>query len=75
MHTAALIRAVQSGRIAGAAIDVLENEKLENFTDNEQMEFRQLLSFENVLLTPHIAGYTREAFYLMAKVILDKLGI
>lgn len=75
VQTSALIDALKQGKIAAAALDVLENEKLDSFSPLQVQEMNYLTKQPNVILTPHIAGYSAEAFYKMSAVILEKLEI
>ena len=72
-----LVDALKSGKILGAGLDVLEYEKLsfDNlFIDSEKpAAFSYLLKADNVLLTPHIAGWTFESHQKLAQVIVDKI--
>lgn len=75
--TSDLVEALKSGKVLGAGLDVLEYEKLsfENLFDEESKNesFEYLRKAENVLLTPHIAGWTFESHEKLAQTIVDKI--
>lgn len=74
--TSALVSALQSGAILGAGLDVLEYEKasFENlFSNTMPKAFKYLITSENVLLSPHVAGWTVESKEKLAQTIADKI--
>jgi D-3-phosphoglycerate dehydrogenase / 2-oxoglutarate reductase len=73
IDTTALINALEDDKISGVALDVLENEKLETLTVLQRTQLDFLLAHPKVLITPHIAGYSHEAFYKMSEVLITKL--
>ena len=75
VNTQDLKEAIINGVIAGTGLDVLENEKPSSHTAEENLLFHWLLDQPNVVITPHIAGYSHEAFLKMSEVLLQKLGL
>ncbi|WP_298419299.1 2-hydroxyacid dehydrogenase [uncultured Kordia sp.] len=74
--TTDLVEALQTGKILGAGLDVLEYEKssFENLFHDDQMPvaFQYLIQAKNVLLSPHVAGWTKESKEKLAQTIVDK---
>jgi D-3-phosphoglycerate dehydrogenase / 2-oxoglutarate reductase len=75
INTQHLRTALTEGLVSGAGLDVLENEKLSSLTKEEKQLFHWLLDQPNIIITPHIAGYSHEAFLKMSEVLLQKLGL
>lgn len=74
VNTAHLLDALTAGRVGGACLDVFENEKTPTFTPAEQALYARLHQFENVVLSPHIAGWTHESKRKLAMVLLSKIA-
>src|SRR5690554_3577817 len=72
-----LVSALKSGKILGAGLDVLEFEKLSFETlfdsDNLPNSLKELFAMDNVILSPHIAGWTVESKEKLATVIAEKI--
>ncbi len=72
-----LVEALKSGKVLGAGLDVLEYEKksfdFEDWFMNKPKPFKYLRKAPNVLLTPHVAGWTVESKEKLAQTIVDKI--
>lgn len=72
VNTAALLKNINSGKILGAGLDVLEVEKFPNL--EEQPWFNELKASEKIILTPHVGGWTFESYRKISVVLAQKLG-
>ena len=81
VDTEALIRGLKEGIIAGAGLDVLEGEKqLQNVQNAENEEIKkivalnhELIKMPNVMVSPHMAFYTREAIASIQQTTIDNI--
>lgn len=69
-----LLEMVGLGKVKVAALDVLENEKLELLNEKQQDIFERLIKSENVLLTPHVGGWTYESYERINEVLAEKIS-
>lgn len=76
IKTSDLVESIKSGKVKGATLDVLEYEKSAfeklDWTEYPQ-DLKYLVEAENVIITPHIAGWTTESYYKLSKVLFDKI--
>lgn len=72
LNEAALLRAIISGKVKSAGLDVLMHEPIDKYNGDEERNLRALMSTGKVLITPHIAGWTHEAKRKMFQILLDK---
>lgn len=72
----ALLEAIRTGKVLGACLDVLEFEKasFENMFDgNMPAPFKELLTSDKVILSPHVGGWTHESYFKLSDVLADKI--
>jgi len=68
-----LLDALKSGHLKGACLDVLPHEPPTSGPEGDQKVFEELCTMDNVVLSPHVAGWTVESKRKIAEVILNKL--
>lgn len=73
IHTQDLVSALDNKTISGALLDVFENEKVNTYNSDEIEMYNKLFSFANVLVSPHIAGWTEESLIRISKLTLNRI--
>ncbi|GAA5044114.1 2-hydroxyacid dehydrogenase [Marivirga lumbricoides] len=68
-----LVEMLKSGVIKGAALDVLENEKINKLHGLQQQVFEELIKLPQVVLTPHVAGWTHESYKKINEILAEKI--
>jgi len=68
-----LVQSLKEGKIIGAALDVLENEKLSTLTPEQKEAMDYLIDSDNVVFTPHVGGWTFESYRKINEVLVEKI--
>lgn len=74
IQTQALVEALESGKVAAACLDVFENEKVETYNREEWILYHKLYQCKNVILSPHVAGWTKESKFKLSQILIDKIS-
>jgi D-3-phosphoglycerate dehydrogenase len=69
----AVVALLQAGKMKGAALDVLENEKLYTLSPAQKVNFDFLAQAPNVVLTPHIGGWSHQSYVKINEVLVRKI--
>ncbi len=72
VDTSAVLEAIRSGKVLGAGLDVLESEKFPALA--QQPWYPELASSDQVILSPHVAGWTVESYRKISEVLAEKLA-
>ena len=73
VRTADLLDAIDQGKVLGACLDVLEFESSSFYEIDENETLTRLLNHNKVVLSPHVAGWTHESYFLLSDVLADKI--
>lgn len=73
VNTANLIEGLDQGKILGAALDVFENEKFYQLEGTDLAQMQNLTKRHNIILTPHVAGWTHTSHLYLSKILAEKL--
>lgn len=68
-----VLELLEEGKLLGAGLDVLENEKLDTLNHQEQRVFDALAQREEVIFTPHVGGWTHESYKRINEIIINKM--
>lgn len=73
LKTKDLVKCMESGKVLGCALDVLENEKIGKLNNDEREWFNYLIHSRRTLLAPHVGGWSKESYQKISEVLLLKI--
>jgi D-3-phosphoglycerate dehydrogenase len=73
IRTKDLVKCMESGKVLGVALDVLENEKIGKLSEDEKEWFEYLIHSKRTLLAPHVGGWSIESYQKISESLLLKI--